>query len=158
MRYLKKPRLIYAGVFAFHSFDKNLKKRKKSINYVLVVNGPVYGHQSSLSAYRFAKALIEKKHTLTRVFFYQDGVSNASSLTVPASDEFDLVSAWQALAQAHNIGLETCVAAALRRGVISRNEQKQHALPASNMAKGFTQVGLGSLSESLLSADRVIEF
>ena len=65
-----------------------------SLNYVLVVSAPVYGRQASLSAYRFAQAVIEKGHTLTRVFFYQDGVSNASSLTVPANDEFDLVAAW----------------------------------------------------------------
>ncbi|MBE1275918.1 sulfurtransferase complex subunit TusD [Enterovibrio baiacu] len=129
-----------------------------SLNYVLVVSAPVYGRQASLSAYRFAQAVIEKGHTLTRVFFYQDGVSNASSLTVPANDEFDLVSAWQALSSAHGVELETCVAAALRRGQISDDEAKQHALPTSNMAKGFTQAGLGGLSESLLTADRVVQF
>ncbi|KXF82866.1 sulfurtransferase complex subunit TusD [Enterovibrio coralii] len=129
-----------------------------SLNYVLVVNSPVYGHQSSLTAYRFAKAVIEKGHTLTRVFFYQDGVSNASSLTVPANDEFDLVAAWQSLATAHNIELQTCVAAALRRGQISEDEAKQHNLASHNMADGFTQAGLGGLSESLLTADRVIQF
>lgn len=128
------------------------------LNYVLIVNAPVYGAQSSLSAYRFACALIEKKHKLIRVFFYQDGVSNASSLTVPANDEFDLVSAWQVLAKEHGVALETCVAAALRRGQISGEEQKLHALPASNMAASFTQTGLGVLAESLLRADRVIQF
>lgn len=129
-----------------------------SLNYVLVVNGPVYGRQSSLTAYRFAKALIEKGHTLTRVFFYQDGVSNASSLTVPANDEFDLVNAWQALAKKSGAALETCVAAALRRGQVSEDEATQHALPSSNMAEGFSQAGLGALSEALLTADRVIQF
>lgn len=129
-----------------------------SLNYVLVVNGPVYGRQSSLSAYRFAKALIEKNHRLTRVFFYQDGVSNASSLVVPANDEFDLVSAWQVLAQAHDVALETCVAASLRRGVIGDEEQKLHGLSVANMADNFTQAGLGVLAESLLDADRVIQF
>ncbi|PKF51514.1 sulfurtransferase complex subunit TusD [Enterovibrio nigricans] len=129
-----------------------------SLSYVLVVNSPVYGRQSSLTAYRFAKALIEKGHTLTRVFFYQDGVSNASSLTVPANDEFDLVSAWQTLAKESGAELETCVAAALRRGQVSEEEAKQHALASNNMADGFTQAGLGSLSESLLTADRVVQF
>ncbi len=129
-----------------------------SLSYVLVVSGPVYGRQSSLTAYRFAKALLEKGHTLTRVFFYQDGVSNASSLTVPANDEFDLAKAWQALAKESGADLETCVAAALRRGQLSEEEAKQHGLTSSNMASGFTQAGLGSLSEALLTADRVIQF
>ncbi|MBV7300978.1 sulfurtransferase complex subunit TusD [Enterovibrio paralichthyis] len=129
-----------------------------SLSYVLVVSGPVYGRQSSLTAYRFAKALLEKGHTLTRVFFYQDGVSNASSLTVPANDEFDLAKAWQALATESCAELETCVAAALRRGQLSEEEAKQHGFTSSNMASGFTQAGLGSLSEALLTADRVIQF
>ncbi|MDF2185088.1 sulfurtransferase complex subunit TusD [Grimontia hollisae] len=129
-----------------------------SLTYVLVVNGPVYGRQSSRTAYRFARALIGKGHTLTRVFFYQDGVSNASSLTVPANDEFDLVAAWQSLAHEHGVELETCVAAALRRGLVSEDEASQHGLPSSNMAEGFSQAGLGALSEALLTADRVIQF
>ncbi|CZF80432.1 sulfurtransferase complex subunit TusD [Grimontia marina] len=129
-----------------------------SLSYMLVVNGPVYGRQSSLTAYRFAKALTENGHTLTRVFFYQDGVSNASSLTVPANDEFDLVAAWQLLSKESGVELETCVAAALRRGQVSEEEAKQHALVSSNMADGFSQAGLGALSEALLTADRVIQF
>ncbi|XKY37906.1 sulfurtransferase complex subunit TusD [Enterovibrio sp. 27052020O] len=128
------------------------------LNYVIVVSGPVYGYQSSLTAYRFAKALLAKGHTLSRVFFYQDGVSNASSLTVPANDEFDLVAAWQTLATENQTELETCVAAALRRGVVSDEEAKQHQLPSSNMAEGFSQAGLGALSEALLTADRVVQF
>ncbi|RXJ73424.1 sulfurtransferase complex subunit TusD [Veronia nyctiphanis] len=129
-----------------------------SLDYVLVVSGPVYGSQASRSAYLFAKALIEQGHSLSKVFFYQDGVSNASSLTVPANDEFDLVAAWQALKDQQDIHMETCVAAALRRGQISADEANQHGLTGSNMAKGFEQAGLGSLSEALLSADRVIQF
>jgi tRNA 2-thiouridine synthesizing protein D len=126
--------------------------------YTLVVNGPAYGSQSSRSAYLFAQALIEKKHTLHSVFFYQDGVLNGSSLTVPATDEFDLVSAWQQLAIEHDIKLETCVAAALRRGVVSELESQQHQLGAANVAVGFEQAGLGRLAEALLTQDRVIQF
>lgn len=129
-----------------------------SLNYVLVVNGPVYGCQSSLTAYQFVKAVIEKSHRVSQVFFYQAGVSNASNLTVPANDEFDLVAAWQALAKTHGIKLETCVAAALRRGQVSKQEAQLHNLPAHNMATEFTQVGLGRLTEALLTADRVIQF
>ena len=92
------------------------------LNYTLLVNGPVYGSQSARSAYQFAVALLKQGHKLHSVFFYQDGVSNGSGITVPANDEFDLASAWQKLAGEHNVSLETCVAAALRRGVISTEE------------------------------------
>ncbi|MDN2669638.1 sulfurtransferase complex subunit TusD [Vibrio lentus] len=128
------------------------------LSYTLLVNGPVYGSQSARSAYQFAVALLKQGHKLHSVFFYQDGVSNGSGITVPANDEFDLAAAWQKLADEHNVSLETCVAAALRRGVISTDEATQHQLSASNLAAGFTQAGLGSLSEALLTQDRVVQF
>ncbi|WP_122047197.1 sulfurtransferase complex subunit TusD [Vibrio atlanticus] len=128
------------------------------LSYTLLVNGPVYGSQSARSAYKFAVALLKQGHKLHSVFFYQDGVSNGSGITVPANDEFDLAAAWQKLADEHNVSLETCVAAALRRGVISTEEAAQHQLSASNLATGFTQAGLGSLSEALLTQDRVVQF
>ena len=128
------------------------------LTYTLVVNGPVYGSQSARSAYQFANALIAKGHSLVSVFFYQDGVTNGSALTVPANDEFDLVTAWQTLAAEHNVRLETCVAAALRRGVVSQDEASQHGLAQSNLAEGFHQAGLGSLAEAMLVQDRVVQF
>nr|WP_237721406.1 sulfurtransferase complex subunit TusD [Vibrio fluvialis] len=123
-----------------------------------MVNGSVYGTQSARNAYLFAKAVIEKGHTLKSVFFYQDGVQNGSALTAPANDEFDLVKAWQQLADLHQVRLETCVAAALRRGVVSQSEAEQHQLPGANLAAPFEQTGLGSLAEALLSQDRVVQF
>jgi len=128
------------------------------LSYTLLVNGPLYGSQSARNAYQFAVALLQQGHKLHSVFFYQDGVSNGSDLTVPANDEFDLAAAWQKLANEHNVSLETCVAAALRRGIISSEEAEQHQLSGSNLASGFTQAGLGSLSEALLTQDRVVQF
>ena len=129
-----------------------------SLHYVLLVNHGVYSEQAAFSAYRFAVAVIEKGHRLERVFFYQDGVYNASALVLPANDEFDLVNAWQTLAAKHGILLECCVSAAMRRGVISDQEAAQHALANSNLAEGFVQSGLGALAESLISADKVVQF
>ncbi|ENM5770984.1 sulfurtransferase complex subunit TusD [Vibrio mimicus] len=130
----------------------------KSLTYTLVVNGSQYGTQSARSAYLFAKALIAKGHILKSVFFYQDGVLNGSATHVPANDEFDLLQGWQTLAQAHNVQLETCVAAALRRGVVSEQEALQHGLSSHNLATHFTQAGLGSLAQALLEQDRVLQF
>ena len=129
-----------------------------ALSYTLVVNGANYGQQSSRSAYLFACALLAKGHQLNSVFFYRDGVTNGSQLAVPANDEFDITKAWQALASEHDIALETCVAAALRRGIVSEQEAQQHDLPSSNLAAGFEQAGLGRLAEALLSQDRVVQF
>lgn len=129
-----------------------------SLSYTLVVNGGVYGSQSARNAYAFAQALLKKGHTLVSVFFYQEGVTNGSNLVVPANDEFDLTTAWQTLADKHNIRLETCVAAALRRGVIGLEEATLHKKDKHNLAIGFNQTGLGSLAEALLTQDRVVQF
>lgn len=129
-----------------------------SLSYTLLVNGAVYGSQSARNAYQFACALIEKGHRLELVFFYQDGVNNGSSLVVPANDEFDLTAAWQTLASQHNIRLETCVAAALRRGVLSSEESNLHNREQHNLADAFAQAGLGSLAEALITQDRVVQF
>lgn len=128
------------------------------LTYALVVNGPLYGTQSAKSAYQFALALIDKGHKLERIFFYQDGVLNASSLSVPANDEFDLAKAWQTLADMHQVNLESCVAASLRRGIISSGEATTHGLPTSNLLPEFELAGLGSLAQALLEQDRVIQF
>ncbi|EEZ01396.1 tRNA 5-methylaminomethyl-2-thiouridine synthase TusD [Vibrio sp. RC586] len=128
------------------------------LTYTLVVDGPQYGTQSARNAYLFANMLIAKGHTLKSVFFYQDGVLNGSATHVPANDEFDLLQGWQTLAQAHNVQLETCVAAALRRGVVSEQEAQQHGLSSHNLASHFTQAGLGSLAQALLEQDRVVQF
>ncbi|WP_260261317.1 sulfurtransferase complex subunit TusD [Vibrio intestinalis] len=135
-----------------------MASQSESLSYSLVVNGSVYGSQSARSAYQFANALIEKGHTLTSVFFYQDGVTNGTALSVPANDEFNLTQAWQQLADKHNVRLETCVAAALRRGIVSEDEATQHGLSQSNLAHGFHQAGLGSLAEAMLTQDRVVQF
>ncbi len=128
------------------------------LTYTLVVNGSIYGSQSARSAYQFASAVIEAGHKLVSVFFYQDGVTNGSALSVPANDEFDLGKAWQVLAQEHHVRLETCVAAALRRGILSEDEASQHGLSQSNLASEFVQAGLGSLAEAMLTQDRVVQF
>ncbi|KEY91433.1 sulfurtransferase TusD [Candidatus Photodesmus blepharus] len=128
------------------------------LTYTLLVNSPPYGSQSSRSAYLFAKALIRKRYILRDVFFYQDGVLNGSSLTFPANDEFDVVSAWQTLSVKHGVKLRICVAAALRRGVVSAHEARRKRQSEGNLAEHFDQTGLGSLSEAMLTQDRIIQF
>lgn len=135
-----------------------MEATQPSLTFTLLVNGPSYGTQSARNAYLFALNVIEQGHHLKRVFFYQDGVSNGSALTVPANDEFDLVKGWQSLAHEHQVSLETCVAAALRRGILSNSEASLHQRSAANLTEPFQQTGLGSLAEALLSDDRVVQF
>ncbi|MGP2467721.1 sulfurtransferase complex subunit TusD [Yersinia sp. 2540 StPb PI] len=126
--------------------------------YCLMVTGPAYGTQQASSAYQFAQALINSGHSLVSVFFYREGVLNANQLTAPASDEFDLVRAWQQLAAEHAVMLHVCVSAALRRGVTDQQEAEQLNLAAANLQPGFTLTGLGALAEAALTCDRMVQF
>lgn len=113
---------------------------------ILINEGP-YNHQAADSAYQFCKAAIEKGHEIDRVFFYHDGVNNASKLTEPPQDDRNIVQRWSKLAEEHGVDLVVCVAAALRRGI--RDE---------NLAKGFRISGLGQLVEAGIQTDRVVVF
>ncbi|QDY43262.1 sulfurtransferase complex subunit TusD [Candidatus Pantoea soli] len=128
------------------------------MRYTLLVTGPAYGTQHASSALLFARALLAAGHQLDSVFFYREGVLNANQLSAPASDEVDMVRAWQQLHEAQGVALNICVAAALRRGVTDAQEAARLHLPASNLQPGFTLSGLGALAEAALSCDRLVQF
>ena len=128
------------------------------MRFALMVTGPAYGTQQASSALQFAKAALAEGHEIACVFFYREGVYNANQLTTPASDEFDLVRAWQSLHDENGVALHICVAAALRRGVTDETEARQLGLPTFNLQPGFSLSGLGSLAEAVLTCDRIVQF
>ncbi|BCA37862.1 MULTISPECIES: sulfurtransferase complex subunit TusD [Kluyvera] len=128
------------------------------MRFALMVTGPAYGTQQASSALQFAKAALAEGHEIACVFFYREGVYNANQLTSPASDEFDLVRAWQSLHDENGVALHICVAAALRRGVTDETEARQLGLPTFNLQPGFSLSGLGSLAEAALTCDRMVQF
>ena len=103
---------------------------------ILVNEGP-YTHQAADTAYQFCKAALEKGHEIYRVFFYHDGVNNATRLTEPPQDDRNIVNRWTKLAEEHKLDLVVCVAPRrLRRGIKDEN-----------LAPGFRISGLGQLVE-----------
>ena len=113
---------------------------------ILVNEGP-YTHQASDSAYLFTRAALDKGHEIYRVFFYHDGVNNATKYTEPPQDDRNVVNRWSKLAEQYGVDLVVCVAAALRRGI------KDEVL-----APGFRISGLGQLVDSGIKADRMVTF
>ena len=128
------------------------------MRFALMVTGPAYGTQHASCALQFAQAVLAEGHELACVFFYREGIYNANQFTSPASDEFDLVRAWQALHDAHGVALHICVAAALRRGITDEKEAAQLGLPGFNLQPGFSLSGLGALAEAALTCDRTVQF
>ncbi|APC10096.1 MULTISPECIES: sulfurtransferase complex subunit TusD [Enterobacterales] len=129
-----------------------------SLSYCLLVTGPAYGTQQATSAFQFAKALLAEGHQLKTLFFYREGVTNANLLTSPATDEFNLVAAWQELAEQSGCEMHICVSAALRRGIVDQEQAQNLTLPVANLANGFIMSGLGSLAEAMMTTDRTVQF
>ena len=113
---------------------------------ILINEGP-YTHQASDTAYQFVKTALAKGHEIQRVFFYNDGVNNATKLTDPPQDDRNIINRWTELAKEHKLDLVVCVAAALRRGIRE-----------DNLAAGFRISGLGQLIEMGIQTDRLVTF
>lgn len=124
---------------------------------ISVVSGP-QAAQAPLSALKFARAVLKQGHTLSRVFFYEDGVYTANVLSTPPQDEPDITKMWSEFALEHGIDLVICVASALRRGIVDSTEAERYEKSAENIAPGFVISGLGQLIDSALNADRLVTF
>lgn len=124
---------------------------------IMVSEGP-YQHQAADTAYEFACAALRGGHELVRVFFYHDGVNNATRLACPPQDERNIVERWRDLAVSHGIDLVVCVAAAQRRGILDAREARRLARDSDNLAGNFRISGLGQLIEAGIIADRFLVF
>jgi len=128
------------------------------MRFNILVTGAVYSTQSAFSALQYCQAAVAAGHTVAQVFFYQDGVSQASGLSVPLSDEYDAVNAWGDFAKHNNTDLVVCVSAGERRGVLGAAQAAELKLAASNMHASFRVEGLGVLHQASLAADRTVTF
>lgn len=128
------------------------------MKFTIQVNEGPYTHQASDSAYEFTKAALEKGHEIFRVFFYHDGVNNATRLTTPPQDDRNIVNRWSELAEKHSLDMVVCVAAAQRRGIADADESKRNGKDSDNIAPAFRISGLGQLIEGCIQADRLVVF
>lgn len=128
------------------------------MKFSIVVHSAPYSRQASQSALNFAEALLASGHSIYRLFFFGDGVHNASSLVIPPQDEIDIPAVWQALIERHGIDAVVCVSSALKRGVINKSEANRYELNQFNLREGFTISGLGQLIDATTNSDRVINF
>lgn len=124
---------------------------------ILVNEGP-FTHQAADTAYQFAKAALAGGHEIFRVFFYHDGVNNASDLAVPPQDDRNITDNWVKLAEANKIDMVVCIAAAQRRGLLDANEAQRQGKRGDNIAPVFRISGLGQLVEAGIECDRLLTF
>ncbi|MCW5197472.1 sulfurtransferase complex subunit TusD [Buchnera aphidicola] len=127
--------------------------------YTLIVKGPAYGKENSISALFFAKALISNnKHILKSIFFYCDGVLNANKFLSPAKNEYDIRKKWCVFSLKNQVRLNVCFSAALRRGIIGIKETCNQKILDGNLDIFFKISSLENLSRDIQNSDRVIQF
>ena len=113
---------------------------------------------SSRRALLFAQAVLAGGHEIVRLFFYQDGVYNASNTLVAPQDEQDVARQWRELVNVHQLDGVVCIAAALRRGVLNTEEATRYQRSAANLDAPWALSGLGQLHDATQAADRLICF
>jgi tRNA 2-thiouridine synthesizing protein D len=113
---------------------------------------------SSRRALLFAQAALAGGHQIVRLFFYQDGVYNASSSVVTPQDEQDVAQQWRSFVSEQQLDGVVCIAAALRRGVLDETEAKRYQRSAINVDAPWQLSGLGQLHDAVQDADRLICF
>ena len=128
------------------------------MKFSIQINEGPYQHQASDSALQFTKAALAKGHEIFRVFFYHDGVNNATRLAVPPQDDRNITQLWQELQKEHDLDLVVCIAAAQRRGLLDEDEMKRQGKDANNIADGFRISGLGQLIEAGIESDKLVVF
>ena len=126
------------------------------MNFVLLITAPI-SHPNAWHGYYFAQSALKQGHQV-QIFFYCDGVQVANQLLCPPQDTLNLSQLWQQLAQEYQLELAVCVAAALKRGITDKDNAHRHHLQGHNLAQGFNLVGLGTLTEWLITADRHLSF
>ena len=128
------------------------------MKFSIVIYAAPYSTESAATALRFAQSLIQQGHELYRLFFFGDGVHNASKLTVVAQDEINLQQQWSELIREHDIDSVICVSSALRRGVLDQTEADRHELGTASAYESSNLAGLGQLIDATLHSDRVVNF
>ena len=128
------------------------------MKYALAIYGAPATSQAGHTALQFAKAAIAKGHSIHRLFFYQDGVHTATTLSSPPQDEQHLPAEWETFIQENQLDSVVCIAAALRRGIIDASEAERYERPAHNLSDVHQLSGLGQLIDAGLEADRLVTF
>ncbi len=105
------------------------------------------------TAFQLISQATSQSIDIVGVFFYQQGVLNASQLLSVPSDEYPLCEKWQQLNADSNIPLYLCSTAAEKHGLI--NELKPQSTEFIHNA--FTLAGLGELVELTAKADKVVQ-
>ncbi|WP_343189910.1 sulfurtransferase complex subunit TusD [Buchnera aphidicola (Astegopteryx bambusae)] len=128
------------------------------MKYTILVSGPCFGTQNSISSFLFSKHLIKKGHFIKSIFFYSDGVYNSNSINFSDNEKINLLKCWKKLHKKFNINLKLCIGSALKRGLVNKDIALERGVDINNIDYCFKITGFTELSEDIMLSDRVIQF
>jgi tRNA 2-thiouridine synthesizing protein D len=128
------------------------------MNISIAVHGDPANSEAPSLALRFARAAVAKGHRIHRVFFYHAAVALANSMVVQPQGEADVADEWAEFGREHRVELAVCIAAALRRGVLSDEDAEHYDRVGANLKSPFRIVGLGQWVDAIVESDRVVTF
>lgn len=111
----------------------------------------------TITAINFINCAVKAGVNIVGVFFYQDGVINASANIAIPNDEYQTHHEWHKLRKEHNVNLHVCITACEKRG-LSDDISDEKGVIQSNISEHFTVSGLGELVELTAKADRLVQF
>lgn len=121
--------------------------------YSILVTASPYDDPGSASAIRFCQQILRSEHTLTQVFFYQQGIYNALSRMAPPNDERNMFDAWKNIHLSSKAPLRVCITASEKRGLFASSATQQGTIEAP-----FEQTGLGEFFSALHDSHRLVQF
>lgn len=117
-----------------------------------------FSGQGALTAARFARSVLARGHSISRVFFLDAGTSNGALAAITPQDEEDRLQPWVELAEQHKLELILCIASALRYGMLDETEAHRYEKLYATIHPAFTVSGLGQLVDAGAGADRLVTF
>ena len=115
------------------------------MKFALLITAAPFSTQGAETALRFARAAVSNGHSIERIFFFRDGVHNASAFATMPQDENNIPAEWQQFCEVQKIDAVVCVSAAIKRGITDANTN----IPIA---------GLGLLTDAIINADRLVTF
>jgi len=114
-------------------------------------------HINNIHALHFAKAIIKKNNQLDCIFLQQNSVYLSCANTVYPQTECNITTKWHDFLAKNKITAYVCITAALKRGIIDKNNANNYLLPCT-IAPAFKLTSLGFWLSMLEQTDRLISF
>lgn len=139
------------------------------MGFNLLVTGSPFSTLACHQALRFAVAAQKANKRIEQVFFYQDAVLIGNAYILVPANEPNIQTDWLNWSEESGVTLNLCIAACLRRGIMSTDEairHQKHPQESTNseitttgtLQEGFVLSGLGDFTAACINSGTTLTF